>query len=102
VKQGCQIFLGQKIPKTEKYTKLPQTIYQKAVNYPKWPENIPNGHKILQHFLFQDPPNFTKTIIFGLKTNHLATLLRSRDHSMKEVDLVMGKVESNARCKKNS
>jgi choline-glycine betaine transporter len=26
------------------------------------------------HFLFQGPPNFTQIGIFGLKTNHLATL----------------------------
>jgi hypothetical protein len=51
-------------------------LYQTAVNYTKWPKNIPNGHKILQHFQFQGPPNFTKSGIFGLKRNHLATLLR--------------------------
>jgi hypothetical protein len=39
-----------------------------AVNYSKWP-------KIYQHFRFQGPPNCTQIGIFGLKTNHLATLL---------------------------
>jgi hypothetical protein len=34
----------------------------------------PNGHKIYQDFPLQDPPKFTKIGIFGLKTNHLATL----------------------------
>jgi hypothetical protein len=37
--------------------------------------NIPNGHKIYQHFQFQGPPNYTQ--IFGAKTNHLATLART-------------------------
>jgi hypothetical protein len=27
-----------------------------------------------QHFTLQDPPKFTEIGIFGLKTNHLATL----------------------------
>jgi hypothetical protein len=43
--------------------------------------NIPNGRKIFQMFIkyssFQGPPNFTKIGIFGLKTNHLATLILS-------------------------
>jgi hypothetical protein len=30
-----------------------------------------------QHFTFQGPPNVTPIGIFGLKTNHLATLLLS-------------------------
>jgi hypothetical protein len=30
-----------------------------------------------QHFPFQGPPKFTQIGIFGLKTNHLATLLGS-------------------------
>jgi hypothetical protein len=38
--------------------------------------NIPNGHKIYQHFPFQGPPKFTQIGIFGFKTNHLATLQR--------------------------
>jgi hypothetical protein len=51
--------------------------YQTAINYTKWTENIPNGHKIYQHFPFQGTPKFTQIGIFGLKTNHLATLLRT-------------------------
>jgi hypothetical protein len=41
--QSCQIFLGPKIPKREKYTKEPQTtpnghtLFQMAMNYTKWP-----------------------------------------------------------------
>jgi hypothetical protein len=53
VAQGCQIFLGTRYRNGEKYTKRPQ--------------NIPNGYKII--------PKFTQIGIFGLKTNHLATLL---------------------------
>jgi hypothetical protein len=52
-----------------------QTLYQTAIKYTKWPQNIPNGHKIYQHFLFQGRPKFTQIGIFGLKRNHLATLL---------------------------
>jgi hypothetical protein len=42
---------------------------------------MPNGHVlkflIYQHFLIQGPPNYTKIGIFGLKTNHLATLTQT-------------------------
>jgi hypothetical protein len=44
------------------------------VKYFQWPSNRPNGHKIYQDLPYQDPPKFTKIDIFGLKTNHLATL----------------------------
>jgi hypothetical protein len=36
--------------------------------------NIPNGHKIHQHFPFQDSPKYSQIGIFGMKINHLATL----------------------------
>jgi hypothetical protein len=49
-----------------------------AGKYTKWPENIPNGHKISQHFPLQDPPKFTQIGIFGLKIKHLATLVECR------------------------
>jgi hypothetical protein len=39
--------------------------------------NITNGHKIYQHFPSQGPPNLTQIGIFGLKINHLATLVGS-------------------------
>jgi hypothetical protein len=48
-------------------------ICQKAVKYDRWPLNRPNGHKIYQHVPSQDRPKFTQIVIFGLKTNHLAT-----------------------------
>jgi hypothetical protein len=62
--QGCQIFLGPSIPK----------IQQMITNCTKRPFITPNGHKIYQHFQFQDLPKFTQIGIFGLKRNHLATL----------------------------
>jgi hypothetical protein len=43
-------------------------LYQMVVN-------IPNGHKIYQHFPFQGPPKFIQIGIFGLKINHLATVI---------------------------
>jgi hypothetical protein len=45
-----------------------------AIKYFQWQLNRPNGHKIYQDFPLQDPPKFTQIGIFGLKTNHLATL----------------------------
>jgi hypothetical protein len=39
------------IPKWGKYTKL-QLNYQLAIKYTKWSQNIPNDHKIYQHFPF--------------------------------------------------
>jgi hypothetical protein len=74
VTQGCQIFLG--------------TIYQSGKNTPndykitKWPQNIPNGRKILQmtkiyqnNFHSKVLQKFIQIGIFGLKRNHLATLM---------------------------
>jgi hypothetical protein len=40
------------------------------------------GHKILQQFPFQGPQKFTKIGIFGLKRNHLATLVRGVLHQL--------------------
>jgi hypothetical protein len=54
-----------------------QKLYKKAINYTKWQQNIPNGHKIFKHFPLQSPPKITQSGIFGLKINHLATLLCS-------------------------
>jgi hypothetical protein len=34
------------------------------------------------HFTLQDPPNFSQIWIFGLKTNHLATLLSQRQKKL--------------------
>jgi hypothetical protein len=49
-----------------------------VTKYAKWPKNIPKGHRTYQHFPWQDPPKFTQVGIFGLKINHLATLLPSQ------------------------
>jgi hypothetical protein len=45
--------------------------------------NIPNGHKIYQHFPIKGPPKFTQIWIFGLKRNHLATLVSAAAESAK-------------------
>jgi hypothetical protein len=45
-----------------------------AIKYFQWPLNRPNDNKIDQDFPLPDPPKFTQIGIFGLKTNHLATL----------------------------
>jgi hypothetical protein len=58
------------------YTKLPLN-FQMAIKYTKWPEYIPNVHRIYQAFLFKGPPKFTQIRIFGLKIYHLATLVDS-------------------------
>jgi hypothetical protein len=53
-------------------------IYEVTRNYINRPENGPSVHKIYQHLSVQDPPKFTQIWIFGLKTNHLATLPQRR------------------------
>jgi hypothetical protein len=35
-------------------------IYQITIKYSKWPQNIPNGHKIGPNLLLKLPPKFTK------------------------------------------
>jgi hypothetical protein len=69
--QGCQIFLDTGYQNRGKDTKLPLN-YQIA-------KNIPNGRnkiqRIYQPFPFQGAQTFTQIGIFGLKINHLATLL---------------------------
>jgi hypothetical protein len=64
-----------KIPKQGK-------IYQMTRKYFKCPQNIPNGHKIEQMalkytniFRCKTHQNLFKSVIFGLKKYHLATLL---------------------------
>jgi hypothetical protein len=47
------------MPNWEKYNKWPK-LCQTAINYTKWPYNIPNGHKIYQHLPFKGPPKFTQ------------------------------------------
>jgi hypothetical protein len=63
--QGCQIFLGTKYQNGEK---LPQNITK---GY-KCSQNRPDVQYIHQHLTLQ---NVIKIPIFGLKINHLATLL---------------------------
>jgi hypothetical protein len=67
--QGCQIFLGAWCQNRKKCTKCAQCT--------EWSQNIPNIHKILQMAIkyisiFQSEAS--QIGIFGLKTNHLATL----------------------------
>jgi hypothetical protein len=57
--------------KTGKNRPSDSKLYQMAIKFAKCPQNILNGHKICQHFPFQDPP---KIGIFGMKIDHLATL----------------------------
>jgi hypothetical protein len=81
-----------------KYTKWPQNIpnshkiYQMATTFTKWPYFIPNGHKIYQHFPHKDPLKFTQIVIFGLKIYHLATLLSS---FLKNSDILYRQIWSN-------
>jgi hypothetical protein len=58
---------GKNIPNDHK-------LYQNAIDCTKWPLNISNDCKMRKHFPFQGPPKFTQIWIFGLNTNHLATL----------------------------
>jgi hypothetical protein len=60
--------------KTGKNVQNGYTMYQMVINYPKYPWNIPSGHKIYKHFPILGPQKFTSIGIFVLKTNHLATL----------------------------
>jgi hypothetical protein len=66
--QSKHIKNGKNIPNYRK-------LNQMAIHCSKFPKNIPNGHKIYQHVPFQGPPKFTQIGIFGMKTNHLATLI---------------------------
>jgi hypothetical protein len=63
--------------KTGKNLQNDQKIYQMAINFFQWPNNRPNLHKIYPHFQLEYPPKFTQIGIFGLKTNHLASLKQS-------------------------
>jgi hypothetical protein len=73
VNQGCQIFLGttyqngEKLAKDHKiyqmaickiYQMAIKYVYQMVVKYSNCPQKIPT-------FLFQGPPKFTQTRIFG-------------------------------------
>jgi hypothetical protein len=90
---GCQIFLYLIYQNTGKYTKLPLN-YQMPIKYTKWPYYIPNDHRTNQRFSFQGPPKYTQICIFGLKTNHLATLnsniARCKSRSLTQCTLRLG------------
>jgi hypothetical protein len=47
-------------------------LYHTAINYT-------NGHRIYQQLTIKGPPKFTQIGIFGLKTNHLATMVYNTD-----------------------
>jgi hypothetical protein len=58
---------GKMYPKTANYN-------QTAVNYTKWPKNIPNGHTIyVTTFSISRPSKFYPNWIFCFKISHLAT-----------------------------
>jgi hypothetical protein len=71
--QCCQIFLGAAY-QNRKNVPNNYKMYQIAIKYTKWLQNLPNGRKIYQNHPSQDPPKFTQIWIFGLKICHLATL----------------------------
>jgi hypothetical protein len=64
--QGCQINLGARYQKCKNVPNQ-QKVYQMVIQYPKCPQNIPNGHKKYTHFPIYGPPKFTQIGIFGLK-----------------------------------
>jgi hypothetical protein len=72
--QGCQIILGTKYQNGKNIPNY-HKLYQMSMKYNKRPQNGPSVHEIYQHLILQDPPKFPQIWIFGLKTNHLATLL---------------------------
>jgi hypothetical protein len=57
-------------------------MYHMVIEYPKSPQNATDGHKITQHFPIEGTPKFTQIGIFGLKRNHLATLLGDIFHKL--------------------
>jgi hypothetical protein len=47
LEQGCQIFLGPTYQKPEKINQMAtRYTYEMRAQYTKWPQNVPNGHKI--------------------------------------------------------
>jgi hypothetical protein len=78
----AQVFLNREpgLPDYSWYNKPKRgKIYQSTTNCPKWPQNTQNGLKFYQmntRLSLQDPPKFTQIVIFGLKINHLPTLIK--------------------------
>jgi hypothetical protein len=62
------------IPKTGK-------MHQINTKCTKCPKNIPNGNKIFQHFPFLGPLKIYPNLDFGLKINHLATLVTAPEEN---------------------
>jgi hypothetical protein len=82
-------FLGPKAPKQEKYIKWPQTVPNGHKIY-NVTVNITNGHKIYQHCPFQGPPKYTQIGLFGIKISHLATMsttLRSTKRELRRTSI---------------
>jgi hypothetical protein len=75
-KSGLPDFYWSKHTKTGKNITNDHKKYQLAIKYKKWPQTTPKGHKIYQHFPFRGTPKCTQIGLFGLKVNHLATLIK--------------------------
>jgi hypothetical protein len=61
--------------KTGKNVPNEHKMYQNSHQISQMSVKIPNTHKICRHFPSLGPPKFTQFVIFGLKINHLATLV---------------------------
>jgi hypothetical protein len=81
---GLPDFSWYNIPKRVK-------MYQNLGNIPNGHKvcqmagNWPNGHEIYRHLPLLYPPKSTQIGIFGLKRNHLATLLHMHSDKHNEV-----------------
>jgi hypothetical protein len=80
LRQGCQIFLGTIIQNGGKYTKAPLNC-RMGITYTKITSSISNGYRIYQPLQFRGPPKVTHFGNFGLKVNHLATLVYATSSS---------------------
>jgi hypothetical protein len=72
----ARFFLTQYTRTAENIPKLPLN-YQMAIKQTKRPSYVPNDHRIYRPFQFQCPSKFTQIGNFGLKANHLATLVQA-------------------------
>jgi hypothetical protein len=73
--QDCQIFLAPKYQNGEKYTKLPQNVPNDHKMFPKGRKIDQMVIKYTKIFHSKTLQNFNQFGNFGLKTNHLATLI---------------------------
>jgi hypothetical protein len=83
--QGCQIFPCT-CNQNRKNVPKEHIMYQMVIKYSKCPQKITDGHKIYQHLPTLGTPKFTQIRIFGLKTNHLATLVLTHPSFAKNVN----------------